>query len=550
MAMLITRFHKLIQSKVVWYIILGVVVITFVGFFTPTIGTGDRAQKAPPAGELFGEKISRDDYYSARRNAYLWYILSSGQMVKMTDELNVALGQAAWKRIAVLRKAEERNISVTDKEVLAQIQTMPLFRSENGAFDIQIYRQVLQALELSERDFENLLREQVLIARMTSDSVQAALVSPSEVDELYHRYTDRFILDYVLIPYEQAEKGVTVSKEEAKIFFAENSEKFRIGNKVRVSYVEFAVSDFLDQAELPEDAAQQFYDKNTERFRIETTNENSVTEYKPFDQVKDEINEQLRMDAARRLATEKATEFVAEVAPKAEGVQPNFAGAAAAAKLTIKTLPAFGKTDPLNGIDSTAPFRQAAFGLEDDVYSSFSDAVAGKDTVYVLSLEQRYPSFVPEFDAVEQEVTKEARRQAVIKVLAERASEIQTAVAKAGETGTGFREAVAPFNLPVQTTPEFDMSTELDDKNAAALMRHCVDLKQGQLCELTPVENGVLLACVASRKNAEAGAESSELRKELSDYLSRSRSQNLADEWQTSLLTEGNFKDLMSGPSE
>jgi len=544
MAMLITRFHKLIQSKVLWYIILGVIIVSFVGFFMPTNRAGARVRDIPDAGELFGKKVSQDEYRRAYHNTYLWYILSSGRMIQMTDELNAALREEAWRRVAVLRKAQAEQIPVTDKELVQQVQTLSLFHAENGAFDPRIYKAVLQQLGISPRQAEDLFREQITIYKLMSRPVQAALISPYELKQAYHLYTDRFVLDYVLIPRTQVEKTVTVSKAAAQALFAENPEAFRMPAKVRVSFVEFSVSNLLAKAEVPEGAALQFYNKNIEDYRIENTNADAVVEYKPFEKVEREITEQVRYMQARKLAVAKATEFVASVEPKAEGSQPDFAGAAKASGLKIKTLPAFGLKEDLKGIDETAPFSQAAFRLENDAYTSFSDAVVGKDTVYVLSLEQRYPSFVPTFEAVEKEVMDAAREEAVTKALAERALEIEKSVAEATKAGTSFKDAVKPFGLKVQTTPEFDITTEMKDKYAQTLVGLCVNVPQGKLCAPAPAKEGVLLAYVASRKSTDADVGLPAIRQELIDGLSRSRSQRLASAWQGSLLTEGGFKDL------
>jgi hypothetical protein len=548
--MLITRFHKLIQSKVLWYIILGVIIVSFVGFFTPTMRSGNRQQKVKPAGELFGKKVSQDEYRRAYHNTYVWYILSSGRMIQMTDELNASLRGEAWRRVAVLRKAKADKVLVTDKEVVQQMQTLPLFRAQNGAFDVNIYKAVLQQLGLSSPQAEELFREQIAIYKLMYRPVQAALISPYEMKKAYYLYTDRFVLDYMVLPRTQIEKTVTVSKEAAMALFAENPEAFRMQPKVRVSYVEFPVSSFLANAVLPEGAALQVYNQNIENYRIENTNENAAVEYKPFEKVESEITAKLKEAAARKLAAEKATEFVVDVAPKAEGGQPDFKGAATAAGLKIKTMPAFGLNDEVKGIDETAPFRQTAFRLEDDSYSSFSDAVVGKDSVYVLSLEQRYPAFIPTFEVVEKDVMKAAREQAVTKALAERAMEIEQAVTKAMSAGAGFKAAAAPFGLTVKTTPEFDISTELKDKYADTLIRLCVNVQQGKLCAPAPVEGGVLLACVTSRKSTDADVGLPAIRQELADGLARNRAQRLASAWQESLLTEGKFKDLLNQPAE
>jgi peptidyl-prolyl cis-trans isomerase D len=551
MAMLITRFHKLIQSKVVWYIILGVIIVSFVGFFMPTMRADNRQQKERAAGELFGRKVPQDEYRRAYHNTYVWYILSSGRMIQMTSQMNAALHEEAWLRVAILRKAQADKIAVADKEIVQQMQATPLFRAENGAFDIRIYKAVLQQLGLAPGQAEEIFREQIAINKLMSRPVQAALISPAELERAYHLYTDRFVLDYIVIPRAQIAKTVTVAKEAAQTLFAENPEAFRMPAKVRVSYVEFAVSNFVAQAEIPEGAALQVYNNNIENYRVETTNLDAAVEYKPFEQVEGEINKQIRHALARKLAAEKAAEFVADVTPKAEGRQPDFKGAAATASLKVKTLPAFGEKDEIKGIDETAPFRQAAFGLESGAYTSFSDAIVGKDFVYVLSLEQRYPSFLPAFDAVESEAMERAKEQAVNKALAERALDVEKALAAAMSSGGGFKAAAKTLGFSaVKTTPEFDLSTALDDPYADTLAGICINVPQGGLCEPAPVEEGVLVAGVTSRKSTDAATGLPAIREELVASLSRSRAQRLAATWQTSLLTEGKFKDLQPRSAE
>lgn len=544
MAMLITRFHKLIQSKVLWYIILGVIVVSFVGFFMPTNRAGAKVRDVPPVGEVFGKKISQDEYRLAYQNTYLWYILSSGRMIPMTDELTAELRKEAWQRVAILRKAQADKILVADNEVVQQLQSLPLFHAQNGAFDNNVYKAVLKQLNLTPRQAEELFREQIAIYKLMYRPAQAALISPYELTRAYHLYTDRFVLDYAVVPRSQVEKTVTVSKEAAQALFAQNPEAFRMPAKVRVAYVEFAVSNFMAKAEVPEGAALQVYNRNIENYRVENTNENAVVEYKAFEKVEGEITKQLKQAAARKLAVEKATEFVVDVSPKAEGGQPDFAGAAAAAGLKIKNLPAFGLNDELKGIDKTAPFRQAAFSLENDSYTSFSDAIIGKDTVYVLSLNQKLPSFLPSFDAVEKQVMDAARDQAVARALAEHAVEIETKVKASLASGAGFKEAVKLLGLKVQTTPEFDISTELKDKYGSTLTAICLNVQKGELCKPAPVEGGVLLAFVTDRKSTDAASGLPAIRQELVAGLSRNRAQRLASSWQTALLSEGNFKEI------
>ena len=543
MAMMISKFHKLIQSKTVWYIILGIIIIAFVGFFTPRQGNKRPTQKA--VGELFGKKVMSQEYRQAYQNTYLWYVLTSGSMPQITDEMAVALRQEAWQRVAALRKAEADQIGVSNDEVVQQIQQLPAFQGETGGFDPRVYNAILKHLRVSSQQVEGLLREQIVMHKLMFRPAQAALISPVELRRAYHLYTDRFVLDYALLPREQIEKEVTVSREEAEALFVENIEVFRMPAKVRVSYVEWSINDFLEQAEAPEGAALEVYNQNLETYRIETTNEVDVAEYKPFEDVEEEITGQIREMVARRAAAEEATALVADIAPRAEGDLPDFAGAVATAGLTVKTLPAFGLTDELPSIDETAPFRQAASRLQDDAYSSFSDAVVGKDSVYVLSLEQQYPSFLPSFEVVEDKVMEAAHAQAVAEAVSGRAEELQETLTAALAAGDAFEEALKPYQLNIETTEEFDVTTELTNDYANVLIPICLNTQQGELCQPAPLEEGILIAYVAERKSTDVELGLPAIREELVAGLSQNRVRQLTQDWQESLLKEANFKNLM-----
>ncbi|MBI9020534.1 MAG: SurA N-terminal domain-containing protein [Verrucomicrobia bacterium] len=544
MAMLISKFHKLIQSKVVWYIILGVIIIAFVGFFTPTMGSKSSKTKVQPVGELFGKKVMPQEYRLAYQNTFIWYALTSGRQPRMTDELALELRQEAWVRLAALRKAEGEKIMVADQEVVTQIQQMPAFQGESGVFDPRVYQAVLKYLNISSTQAETLFREQIALRKLMFRPVQAALITPYELRRAYALYTDRFVLKTALLPREQIEKGVTVSRDEAEALFAENIEAFRMPAKVRVSFVEWKVSDFIDQVEIPEGTALHVYKQNIENYRIETTNDLNVAEYKDFGDVESEITAQLTENAARRLAADAATTLVGDIAPQSETDQPDFSGATAAAGLKVKTLPAFGIDDELSGVDPTAPFRQAAFRLQDDAYSSFSDAVVGKDSVYVLSLEKILPSFLPDFEVVADKVMDAARAQAVANALSDRALELQGAVSAALAAGSSFEEAIKPYNLKIETTEEFDVTSQLDNEYADVLIPICLNRQQGELCRPVPVKEGVLIAYVAERKSTDIEVGLPGIRQELVEGLSQGRVRQLASDWQASLLREANFKNL------
>ena len=542
MAMMIGKFHKMIQSKVVWFIVLGVIVVTFVFWGVGAkVGNGG-GQGQQQAGQviatLFGEDVSMEEYRQAMMGTRLWYMMTTGRVPGQDRATAQALEEQAWVRLAMLHKTAEEGVLVSDQEVKDLILQLPIFRGQNGAFNEAAYKGILAQMGVTPGQAEVVVREQLAMRKLAVGPLQAALITPAELEQAYHMVSDRLVLEYAVLPRSSVEESVSVTREEAVEYFEANREDFRMPARASVSYVEFPVADYLDQVEMPEGLALQLYNENIEYYRVESTNENAAVEYKLFEDVEGEINEMILEKLARDKAVEAATALVADVAPKGQSAKPDFRGAVAAASLTAKTLPAFGPYEKLDGIDETAPFQRVALSLRDNSYDSYSDAVAGKETVYVMSLVKRDESFLPEFEQVEERVMDAARRSAVNEALAQRALDIQETVPVVLETGKSFADAMAPLDLTVEMTDEFSQSDSLDHDYAQQMMAVAMNAKEGELCSPVPVANGVLFVYVSKRIAADAELGLAAVRDVLLEQLSNERAQRLGASWQTALMNE------------
>ncbi len=129
MAMLITKFHRLIQSKILWLLFLVIIVFSFVIWGTQMPTTEDRA--ANDAGKLNGEAIAFDQFQEARFHTYLSVVLMSGRQINITPEVDEQLTDMAWQRIASLQEAEKLGLTTSDEEVIKAIQSLEFLQS-NG----------------------------------------------------------------------------------------------------------------------------------------------------------------------------------------------------------------------------------------------------------------------------------------------------------------------------------------------------------------------------------------------------------------------------------
>jgi peptidyl-prolyl cis-trans isomerase D len=557
MAMMISKFHKIIQSKIVWGAFALLISVAFVGVSVPGSKSRSAAKRerkaAQLAGRLFGEDVSRIEFSRAYQSVRLNYTLQYGPF-RITDDIHEVLSMSAWQRIAMLKKAKQLGMSVTPEQNITMIQSQPVFQNQQtGQFDPNAYNAALPQIRsltgLMPKDLENHFAEEVLLRKVARIPVQGALVTDQEITKAFHLYTDKLTVEYAAIPRSLADTP-EVTEEQAKNYFALNREEFRMPEKAIVDYVQFAVADHLENVEVTDDMVSGFYENNKQRYLKQPAEDaaaDAAPEYQPLEEVKDSITEQIQQALARKAAADRADELVAELADETTTFKD------AARKLELEIVgdtPAFTLTDPIKGIDPTASFQRAAFGLEKDATHYYSDPVVGRDFVYVISLTKKLPSFLPQFDIVRQDVIESTRIAAAEKAYIEKAEQVHEEIAAALKAGTAFADAITKYNLELKKTEPFDISTPLEDELGQQIKGAAILYGQGNLTDLVVTPNEYLVAYVAEKIPGDEATALPGMRNELAGNLGNEKSAQLISAWQDDLLEEAGFENLLTRPDD
>lgn len=558
MAMLISKFHKLIQSKLLWATFLVIVIFTFVIWGTQVPDSSDRSEASSP-GTLNGEPVTSARFREAYFNTYLTVVMAMAQPINITPRIDEQLRKAAWQRIAALDEAARMGLNATDDEVAAAIQQHEGF-STDGQFNKAAYKMFVQnflaRMGFTERQFEEHVRQEIVMqkARMLVDRM--TLVTPLELRRAFSSVSDRFKVDYVVLGRELVEKNVEVSREEARAFFDKDPAAFTIPEKVKVKYVRFAAAPMIPKVSVTEEDAQLYYDEHLSEFEIEDAETNEVAEavdtnalesaesrYKPFEDVKQEISNKLIKEAALERASEQAMNFVVELTPDRDGSAPGFDEAAGKSGFEVLKAGPFSLRDDVKDVDAGPAFNRAAFELSEGSEAYFSNPVRGEDAVYVLALEERIAERIPTFEEVEDEVTPLAREQEMADALTAKAQAVRDAADKAIQAGGSFADAVKAFGLKPEETKEFSSTSGLqDDTYGEILLRGVLTRNAGELTDLLPAENAILLGHVAARIPADATTFDS-LKLQLVGTIRRQYGRLNFDGWQDYLLQQGGFQE-------
>lgn len=567
MAMLIGKFHKLIQSKTVWYIILGLIVIAFVGLYIKWPEQEAQADEANAAGKLNGTWISQQEFRDAYMNTYLSLVMAVGRAPQLDEELSRELRDSAWRRLASLKEAEKLGLAATDNEVVNAIRNHPGFMTE-GQYNPRAFQAFVQSLGqgmgVTQAGFEEHIRQEITLQKLRYILIKNIVISPFEQMRSYHTIADSFDIEYAPITFASVEKDVEVTDEDIRQFFESNPEQYTIPPKVSVKYVTFSSTDYTNDIEVSEDDALLYYDEfidnytdevmtTTQVINVDATGTNDMymdqesleTVITPFDDVEPEIRSILSDQVALNRATDAATGFVIDLTPSRSGESPEFETVVMDYGLTVYTTAPFSAAGEVDGIEMAAmpAFLASAFALTPAVDEYFSDAIPGTGTVYVLALNETYESYVPELEEVRDAVEEDARINAIQNLMIERGNEFREAAIEDLETTNTIAYTADKFGYPVEVVTNISaISASITNGYNELLLRSAITHNEGEVTDMLPYEDGSLVAYIKRRMVAD-NASFRGFQPQLIDSIREGRAARIFREWQEQLLKDGDFVD-------
>ena len=546
--MFISKFNKLIRNKYIWSSFAFIVILSFVVWQTNTSGISEEEARNA-AGKLDGKPVPAAEMRSAYFNSYLYMSLMVGHPLKVTPRVDEALKHMAWRRLIALRAAQEARLASSPEEVVAAIQQQPFFQ-ENGQFSHVRYaafvQQFLANLRATENQFEDHIRQEILMSKARLMLAQATWVAPLEIEQVYHQLYDTFVVSYVTLTRDELQHTVKVSDAEAQSYFETHTNDFIIPQKMRVKYVTFPFARFMDEGAVEDANLRSYYDEHIEEFTTRGTGD--LLSARSFEEVENTLRDQLAWETAREVADDQAADFEVALAPDRKGQAPSFETAARAIGLPVSTSAVFALHERVPGLQVGLDFNKVAFALRPTPDDYFSYPVRGSNACYVLAFDEKIDARGSAYDEVRAEALARALEQAGSNKLAQTVETIHQAMADALQHGKTFDQAIRPYRLEVMTTDPFAVRTGLDveDKDTFyELTKKILFLNAGELTDVIPIEGGMMIGHVDSRIIANRTLLKS-IKNELGQYIRKRREDLAFREWQEYLLTAHKFEDTAS----
>ena len=526
--MVIQKFNKLIRNKWLW----GAFAIAISAFFAfdfllADLGGETRSEATGDAGTLAGKAVDAK-LFSALVEDVRGFGRQRDWQTKSGDA-----NRQAWENYAALVVAGKAGVEANDAEVGAIIRRDPSFQ-QNGGFSFALYQRALRDNGLTPERFEAFLKRRLTIMRLGQTLLASAeWTSPMELDQAVSDMTDTFTVKVANFKQDKKDAdAVKVDDAAVKTWYDKNQKSLELPERIKIRFVKFNAADtnLLARMTVTEDEMRDRYDVTIDKYT--STDTNGVETVKKFEDVKGEIEKELRQIAALQ-CLETNLNFRAYAKKAAKG---------------SSRLDEIAKEDGLKVETSDWFATDGAFqeGFMKRTYQicpgakNFTEAVAELDmesedlryavvssakNVWLIEKAEVSPKHVPTFDEAKKAIEPRVLRDA-------KADAFKAFVESVAKKGAKFVESVKDISTNMTfTVADLRQGADNAIPNAMAVARAAMSLKKGEVSEFTLTGTGraILVVCV-DRVPGDA-AKAAVLRTQIRDDLAMLQQRQIPDAW-------------------
>ena len=168
----------------------------------------------------------------------------------------------------LLRQESEKNgYRASNQEVYDTISSIEAFQT-NGQFDSQAYEQLLVAQRRSKSEFESQIRDNISHQQFTQSVTSGAFIPSSLVTKYQGLQNQTRDVETLTLNKSDYESQVSVSADEIKKEFEDNSKNYMTTEKLKLSYVLLKQDDIAASLDPDENQLKLFFEDNQSRYVV------------------------------------------------------------------------------------------------------------------------------------------------------------------------------------------------------------------------------------------------------------------------------------------
>ena len=391
-----------------WAVIITVIIISFVIFFSPYSKMNDSRQVAANWGSINGEKVTQEEYVKAYKEICLRAFFMTGNWPD--DEARKQGGDVereSFQWLLLKQKQKELGIHISTDAVAQGARAMISQFQRSGITSPEMFiNLVLKPRGYEVEDLERFVRHYMGLEELIATvGLGGKLVTPQEIRDLYKRENEQLETAAVFFSASNYLASVSVAPDAVMQFYTNRQAGYRIPDRVQVSYVRFDLTNFL--AEATQDLAKMTnLDLQIDEM-YKQGGTNFLREWKA--QTPEEARRNIRVDTLRKLQMQGARKKALEFATPLFDVDPvrmdNLDKLAKEKGLTVQITEPFDQRDGPSELAVGQDFAAKAFARTP--VEPFAGPIVGMDGVYVIAFNKKIPSEIPALDKIRARVEKD-----------------------------------------------------------------------------------------------------------------------------------------------
>lgn len=330
-------------------------------------------------------------------------------------------------------ESDRLGLAISDDAVRQAIMDNPNFKGQTGGFDRDRYLQLLAANQLTQQQFEQSMRENMVRVQLTSALVNGVTPPSILVDTLYRSRAEKRTADVVTLTPDAVPPPAAPTEEQLAAFHDSHQDAFRKPEERSFTLGLLRVDDVAATIKVPDDKLKAEYQTRGDEFR--TAEERDVQQL-------------LLPNEDKAKAAKAALDSGADFATVAK--QDANADAATTDLGWVKRS------------DLPSELADKAFALKE---GEVSDPVQTSFGWHILKVTGIKPATVQPFDAVKAKLAQEVARDEAGDQIAKTANDIDDALAG----GMSFNDVVQKFGLKSETLANIDAQGRGPDGKPADL---------------------------------------------------------------------------------
>ncbi|WP_438482137.1 hypothetical protein [Oleiharenicola lentus] len=493
------------HTKLVFFFLLFAVTIPFVF----TIG-------APGVGSA-GTKLNKRDFFHVNlgNEEEVRKVMLDGQLsaqLRMNYQAMQNPQAYSLQRVAGIALADKFHLpQPTADQVSSFVATLPAFRTEQGGFDQARYTQFADSLkagsQISAADVNRVLRDDVRLEQLGKVVGGPGYVLPYDVKQQLIRSDSSWTVQVATLDYASFNPTIATPDDVLKKFHEDNSFRYEIPARPRMSYVEFKNADFLPPVAPTEAELRAFYNQNQARFPVPAEADKkdapSITPAAApvdnFPKVRAQVETALKEAAGATHASKAANDLtVALYEQKLTANSPQLTAFLAGQRRPALAIAPFAPDNPPADKPWLGYYGENFSRLNQERF--FTDPLQTETGFVVLFWNESLPAHKPLFAEVRERVLADYKEGEKRKLFAAKGTALRAQLQAAATAGAdAFNKAATAEKLEVKSYANFNLREQPKDMPYPALST-LQTLEKGQVSEMASAADKGYLVYAQDKK--------------------------------------------------